>query len=492
MKRNLLFLLFCIFLAGSAQAADVKISELPELTTPTTADMYPTVNNGVTKRITWANIVTGMKSSLGITGITDSISTTSSSVAASATAVKAAYDLANSKQSLLNNPVTGPDTPTAGMLTKWNTSGTSLVDGLKIGTLTDTKFCTYTAANGLVCNTNTPSSMVYPGAGVPNSTGSAWGTSYTVGTEASNLVQLNGSSQLPAVSAALLTNFPTLNQNTSGTAANLSGTPTLPNGTSATTQSQGNNSTNLATTAYVDTGLSLKLSQSSGLASALPGTCSYPAVYFATDTKDYYFCTASNEWYKAFGKGSDGNFKITLLNNTAASPTDSTDELYFEANILKANQNGTESSVVLGPTGSQIVMTGTPLYAAVPGTIDGSAGVTLTAAQMSDPRCHVSNYGQAASDVANNLPPAADNLSCLFDVGTAQTNKWGVRADTNDKIYLIASDGSITSGSDNGYASMTNAQVGQSFACWSFRTGSSSYDWKCQAIAIGTSTFAAN
>ena len=48
-------------------------------------------------------------------------------------------------------------------------------------------------------------SMTYPGAGVPLSTGSAWGTSYTVGTEANNLVQLNASAQLPAVSADLLT-----------------------------------------------------------------------------------------------------------------------------------------------------------------------------------------------------------------------------------------------------------------------------------------------
>jgi hypothetical protein len=48
-------------------------------------------------------------------------------------------------------------------------------------------------------------SMTYPGAGVANSTGSAWGTSYTVGTAANNLVQLNGSAQLPAVSADLLT-----------------------------------------------------------------------------------------------------------------------------------------------------------------------------------------------------------------------------------------------------------------------------------------------
>lgn len=40
-------------------------------------------------------------------------------------------------------------------------------------------------------------SMVYPGAGVPNSTGSAWGTSYTVGTAANNLIKLNSSGQLP-------------------------------------------------------------------------------------------------------------------------------------------------------------------------------------------------------------------------------------------------------------------------------------------------------
>lgn len=51
-------------------------------------------------------------------------------------------------------------------------------------------------------------SMAYPSAGVPNSTGSAWGTSYTVGTSANNLVQLNGSGYLPALNGSLLTNLP--------------------------------------------------------------------------------------------------------------------------------------------------------------------------------------------------------------------------------------------------------------------------------------------
>ena len=43
-----------------------------------------------------------------------------------------------------------------------------------------------------------------------------------------------------------------VNSNITGTAGNLSGTPTLPNGTAGATQSAGDNSTKLATTAYVD------------------------------------------------------------------------------------------------------------------------------------------------------------------------------------------------------------------------------------------------
>lgn len=55
----------------------------------------------------------------------------------------------------------------------------------------------------------------------------------------------------PSGSAASLTNFPTLNQNTTGTAANLSGTPALPNGTTATTQVVSDNTTKVATDAFV-------------------------------------------------------------------------------------------------------------------------------------------------------------------------------------------------------------------------------------------------
>lgn len=56
----------------------------------------------------------------------------------------------------------------------------------------------------------------------------------------------------PASGTLMNCTFPTLNQNTTGTAANLSGTPALPNGTTATTQTAGDNSMKIATTAYAD------------------------------------------------------------------------------------------------------------------------------------------------------------------------------------------------------------------------------------------------
>ncbi len=59
---------------------------------------------------------------------------------------------------------------------------------------------------------------------------------------------------------------------TSSTAANLSGTPALPNGTTATTQSAADNSTKLATTAYVDTGLAGKENSFTILPEASGGT----------------------------------------------------------------------------------------------------------------------------------------------------------------------------------------------------------------------------
>lgn len=123
--------------------------------------------------------------------------------------------------------------------------------------------------------------------------------------------------------------------------------------------------------------------------------------------------------------------------------------------------------------------------------VDGSSSVSLTAAQVSN--TVVTNRGQAAADVALGLPTAVAGYAAVFTVGTTQSNKWGVQAGASDKIYLIAAAaGTVTAGADNGYARMTAAQVGQAFACWTFQTGVSEWDWMCKAGSIGTSTFAAN
>jgi hypothetical protein len=87
--------------------------------------------------------------------------------------------------------------------------------------------------------TGVSASQVYPGVGIANSTGAAWGTSYTAGILANNLVQLNSLAQLPGVSAANLINFPTLNQSTSGNAATATALAATPTQCSSGTFAQG-------------------------------------------------------------------------------------------------------------------------------------------------------------------------------------------------------------------------------------------------------------
>jgi hypothetical protein len=82
------------------------------------------------------------------------------------------------------------------------------------------------------------SGIPYPATiGVANFNGSVWGSSYTIGSAASNLVQLNGSAQLPAVSGALLTGTaPSLTAGTVTTNANLNGPVTSIGNTTSVSQ----------------------------------------------------------------------------------------------------------------------------------------------------------------------------------------------------------------------------------------------------------------
>lgn len=164
-------------------------------------------------------------------------------------------------------------------------------------------------------------------------------------------------------------------------------------------------------------------------------------------------------------------------------------------NLVAKDSDGHIENLTLD---SHLSRTGTtsPALAVVTPTIIYAAGTDTgpTAAQMSGPGVIVKNYGQAAADIFVPLPAAAAGLSGLFTVVTAQaSNHWGVKADTNDGIYIVAAAGTISAkGTDGACAVMVAAQLGQSFACWTQATGETTFDWFCKAVAIGTSTFEAH
>jgi len=135
--------------------------------------------------------------------------------------------------------------------------------------------------------------------------------------------------------------------------------------------------------------------------------------------------------------------------------------------------------------------TTSPIVHIVPPEVDGHTTSTdLAAANVSNTIIH--NYDQAASDVFLIAPAAAAGYSALFNVVTAQSNHWCFEAAASDKIYLVAAAGTIAAGDDGAAVCMIAAQIGQSFACWTFKSGAATYDWICKAIAIGTSTFEAH
>jgi len=137
-------------------------------------------------------------------------------------------------------------------------------------------------------------------------------------------------------------------------------------------------------------------------------------------------------------------------------------------------------------TGSVVRSAGAAI---TPAEVDGHVTSTdLTAAQVSNTVIH--NIGQAG-EVIDILPTAAAGYSFLVNIGEADGAHFGVEAQATDAIYLIAADGTVTAGDDGAAVVMTAAEVGQSFAYWTFKH-TDDYDWFCKAISIGTSTFAAH
>jgi hypothetical protein len=114
-------------------------------------------------------------------------------------------------------------------------------------------------SNGTTASWAAPgAAMTYPGAGIGNSTGSAWGTSYTTtGTGTVLALATSPTFVTPVLGTPTSGNFstgtftwPTFNQNTTGTASNVTGTVAIANGgTGQTTASAAFNALSPVTTA---------------------------------------------------------------------------------------------------------------------------------------------------------------------------------------------------------------------------------------------------
>jgi hypothetical protein len=120
-----------------------------------------------------------------------------------------------------------------------------------------------------------------------------------------------------------------------------------------------------------------------------------------------------------------------------------------------------------------------PAAGITPQSIDCHAACSPTAAQLSN--AQVWNYGQAASNVQVTGPTVAAGMNFLMVVGTAQGANYWRYTSTTANIYL-----------DGGASAVTNIifaapAVGNSFSCFSFQTGASTYSLKCTTLA-GTST----
>lgn len=226
-------------------------------------------------------------------------------------------------------------------------------------------------------------------AGVCNSNGLSYGASYQVGTAPNALLQLNGSAQLPAVSAALLTNFPTLNQSTTGNAGSatvLAGASALPNGTTCTTQSPGDNTLKCATTAFVQAAVS---SAGGGSVTNFTFPANLGALFACSvanaTTTPTVTCTVSN----AAANSVFGNFT-----GIAAAPGFSASPIFSGAGLTALNASNITSGTIASARLPAIAVPqgGTGLGAiALNQTPVGSGTNTYTAATL--PSC--SGPGQA-------------------------------------------------------------------------------------------------
>ena len=105
-----------------------------------------------------------------------------------------------------------------------------------------------------------------------------------------------------------------------------------------------------------------------------------------------------------------------------------------------------------------------------------SADSPLTVAQVGG--TIVSNYGMTDADCIIALPAAAQGYAFVLILPAVRARYFKLRADTNDKIYLLG-----TAGSDNGYVGVASGYAtGSAASFFCFKASDGNYDWFCIPI----------
>lgn len=365
-----------------------------------------------TTAITWAqfsgagtyiagNGLTLTGSTFDVVGTTDRISVAADSIDISAnyvgqTSITTLGTVATGTWSAttiaVNKGGTGQTTYTDGQLLIGNSTGNTLSKA----TLTQGSGITITNGAGTISIANA-SPMVYPGAGIPNSTGSAWGTSYTTSGSGTVVALATGASlTTPSLSGET---FSTTNNVTAGTNAQGQGaltsdynvittTASNPSGVTLPTATTGrriliiNKGTN-AINIYPATGGSIDaLAANASISLAVGGVMEFNAA-------------STTQWYSSFNLSVTGTGVSTIsFGSTGLTPSSATAGAISVAGTLVVGNGGTGLSTI---TSNGIV------YG------NGTSAVGVTAAGTYDA---TNSIGQILSVNSSGVPTWTNNIDC--------------------------------------------------------------------------------
>lgn len=317
-----------------------------------------------TTAITWAqfsgagtyiagNGLTLTGSTFDVVGTTDRISVAADSIDISAnyvgqTSITTLGTVATGTWSAttiaVNKGGTGQTTYTDGQLLIGNSTGNTLSKA----TLTQGSGITITNGAGTISIANA-SPMVYPGAGIPNSTGSAWGTSYTTSGSGTVVALATGASlTTPSLSGETFSTSAAVTAGTNAqgqgaltsdyniittTAANPSGVtlPTATTGRRILIINKGTNAINI----YPATGGSIDaLAANASISLAVGGVMEFVAA-------------STTQWYSSFNLSVTGTGVSTIsFGSTGLTPSSATAGAISVAGTLVVGNGGTGLSTI--------------------------------------------------------------------------------------------------------------------------------------------------